>query len=61
MNNKDYYSYITHMFKHAAPFYDITKLFVGDLRKKTVNASGEINPETKIVDFCTGTGELFPK
>ncbi len=56
--NKDYHSYITKMFRCAAPFYDITRLFLGNLRKRTVEVAGKITPETKIIDFCTGTGEV---
>ncbi len=52
-----YYKYIKTRFKKWAKFYDLTWIFIGYLRKKTVEFSG-ISKDRKILDICTGTGDL---
>lgn len=53
----DYYSYIKKRFRKWAKYYDLTWIFIGYLRKKTVDFAG-IDSHKKILDICTGTGDL---
>ena len=53
----DYYSYIKNRFRKWAKFYDLTWIFIGYLRKKTLNFAN-ISKDKKILDICTGTGDL---
>ncbi|NQV00047.1 MAG: methyltransferase domain-containing protein [Parcubacteria group bacterium] len=52
-----YYNYIKNRFRKWAKFYDLTWIFIGYLRKKTVEFSS-ISNDKKILDICTGTGDL---
>lgn len=56
----DYYNYIEKRFKKWARFYDLTWIPISYLRKKTVEFTN-ISKDKKILDICTGTGDLAIK
>jgi demethylmenaquinone methyltransferase/2-methoxy-6-polyprenyl-1,4-benzoquinol methylase len=56
----NYYNYIKNRFRRWAKYYDLTWIFIGYLRKKTVEFSSITN-DKKILDICTGTGDLAIK
>lgn len=53
----DYYNYIKKRFGFWAKYYDLTWIFIGYLRQKTVKFA-EITKDKNILDICTGTGDL---
>ena len=53
----DYYSYIKNRFRKWARFYDLTWVPINYLRKKTLKFAN-ISKDKKILDICTGTGDL---
>jgi demethylmenaquinone methyltransferase/2-methoxy-6-polyprenyl-1,4-benzoquinol methylase len=57
---EEYYKYIKNRFKKWARFYDLTWLPIKYLRKKTIKFAG-ISSNEKILDICTGTGDLAIK
>lgn len=56
----DYYNYIKRRFGFWAKYYDLTWIFIGYLRKKTVEFAS-VDSHKKILDICTGTGDLALK